>query len=265
MTSPVFFKASAKTNPTFANADLRRAAGGAFSAASYDAIRPGYPAAVARLATPDGTRGTVVDGGAGTGQLSRALAGLGHQVYAFDPSAGMCRFLADNTSLPTWQASAEATGLADHAVDCLSYAQAWHWFDIPAASREADRVVRTGGRLLLVWNTLDVSRPEILRLARIMHSGDIQPAGFFPTVAAPWKLADTLRTTMHQELTVAGVHELMHSRSYWQRANQRIRNRLTGNLDWYLLDFWEKSRDDTITLPYRTDAFVYERDASERD
>ena len=259
MTSPVFFKASAKTSPSFANPQLRRAAGAAFSAADYDAIRPGSPTEIASLVTREHAPATVADGGAGTGQLSAVLAAAGHQVYAFDPSAGMAHFLHHKLGVPTWQASAEATGLADHSVDCLSYAQAWHWFDIAAASKEADRVVAPGGRLLLVWNTLDISRPEILRLARIMHSGDIQPAGFLPTVGAPWQLADTLRTTMVQKLTVDGVHELMHSRSYWQRANQRMRNRLTGNLNWYLLDFWEKSRTDTITLPYRTDAFVYER------
>lgn len=259
MTSPVFFKASAKTSPTFASAELRRAAGEAFSAEAYDAIRPGYPNELAHLATRDRADARVVDGGAGTGQLSAVFDAAGHQVYAFDPSADMAQFLHRKLGVPTWQASAEATGLARDSVDCLSYAQSWHWFDVAAASQEADRVLAPGGRLLLVWNTLDVSRPEILRLARIMHSGDIQPAGFFPTVHAPWQLVDTLRTTMTQELSVAGVHELMHSRSYWQRANQRMRNRLTGNLNWYLLDFWEKSRTDTITLPYRTDAFVYER------
>jgi SAM-dependent methyltransferase len=49
-------------------------------------------------------------------------------------------------------ASAEATTLPDHSVDLITAAQAFHWFEPPAARREFVRILRPGGRLALIWN-----------------------------------------------------------------------------------------------------------------
>ena len=50
-------------------------------------------------------------------------------------------------------ASAEATTLPDNSIDLFVAAQAFHWFDIPAARREFQRILKPGGSALLLWNT----------------------------------------------------------------------------------------------------------------
>lgn len=162
--------------------------------------------------------------------------------------------------VPVWRATAEATGLADNSMDALTCAQSWHWVDVGAASAEADRVLRPGGRLVLCWNTLAVHHPWVLRLSRIMHSGDVQREGFYPDVAAPWRLASELRTEWCHLIAVEDCFALMSTRSYWLKANARTRAKMEANLTWYLYERLGFDPGDTIPLPYRTDAFVYVRE-----
>ena len=178
---------SRKAGPRFRNSAHRSGAAEAFTrdATRYDAARPTYPASLGELVGP----GTVCDVGAGTGKFTQLLDDGSRSVFACDPSGDMTRvFHTVLPAVPVWRATAEATGLADDSVDALTCAQTWHWVDVPAASREADRVIQPGGRLVLCWNTLAVRHPWVLRLSRIMHSGDVQREGFYPEVSAPWRL-----------------------------------------------------------------------------
>lgn len=249
--------ASAKEAPEFLDAAHRHRSASAFRAGAdvYDTVRPGYPDPVIDLVA--GAR-TVVDVGAGTGKLTSRLIAAGHEVLACDPSADMVRVLA-RLGVPVWRSTAEATALADASVDAVACAQTWHWVDAVAACGELDRVVRPGGRVVLVWNNLDVSHPWILRLARIMHSGDIQRPGFLPQVHAPWRISSELRTGWIQHLRTGQVHRLMQTRSYWLRSSERVRRRMTDNLNWYLFERLGFHDGQLLPIPYRTDAFVLER------
>lgn len=44
---------------------------------------------------------------------------------------------------------AESTGLAAGRWDVVSAGQSWHWFDRPQAAREADRLLASGGALVI--------------------------------------------------------------------------------------------------------------------
>lgn len=249
--------ASTKSAPGFSDAAHRWASAGAFAhgADIYDKVRPGYPSSVAALvdAYP-----RLIDIGAGTGKFTETLID-DHQVLALDPSADMARVLRQRLHVPVWRATAEATGLASDSVDAAVSAQTWHWVDASHASAEMDRIIAPGGALMLCWNTLDVSHPWILRLARIIHSGDIQKEGFYPTVAAPWELCDELRTRWVQHLTTDEIYLLAQTRSYWLRSDEKIRARVTENLRWYLFDRLGFQPGQLLAIPYRTDAFVYRR------
>lgn len=52
----------------------------------------------------------------------------------------------------------------------------------------------------------------------------------------------------------------MASRSYWLRADERIRERMNRNLRWYLFERLGFQEGQLLPIAYRTDAFVLTRD-----
>jgi SAM-dependent methyltransferase len=137
--------------------DDRRLSFGA-AASEYAAHRPTYPAAAVSWVMAAATRPVreVADVGAGTGAFSRVLASLGYDVTAFEPDPAMLAELARGLPQARGVVShAESLPLGDAAVDAVTAAQAWHWFDKPAAAREFVRVVRPGGVIGLLWNVRD--------------------------------------------------------------------------------------------------------------
>jgi ubiquinone/menaquinone biosynthesis C-methylase UbiE len=141
----------------------RQGFGQAGIADAYERSRPGYPdEAVAWLAAELGLRegATVVDLAAGTGKLTRSLAGTGARVIAVEPVSQMLEIL--ERRLPESEAregTAEDSGLAGECADAVTVAQAFHWFDGPAALAEIDRILRPRGKLALVWNVRDLDHP----------------------------------------------------------------------------------------------------------
>jgi len=141
------------------------------AAADYERVRPSYPTrALAVLADAldlhPGKR--VAEVGAGTGKFTRLLALTGAQVIALEPVAAMRATLAELLpQVEVVDGLAEATGLADGAVDAVVAAQAWHWFDPAAALAEVERITKRRGRLGLVWNTLDETVPWVAEYSKI--------------------------------------------------------------------------------------------------
>lgn len=243
--------------PLFKTEQQRTIAAKAFEtgADTYADIRPGYPAEALEL-LEHRPEGPILDVGAGTGKLTEQLKG---EVWALDPSRDMLAQLRASISVPTWQATAEATALPDASVTAAVSAQTWHWVDVPRASAEMDRIIAPGGPLVLMWNTLDVRVPWVHRLTRIMHAGDVQKPGFFPEVALPWSLAREIRTEWQQVLQAQDLFRLMATRAYWLRNGEKVRQKMTSNLTWYLYEHLGFGPDSEVQLPYRCDAFRYER------
>lgn len=128
--------------------------------ADYVRYRPGYPPALMawvrdELGVTAGAR--VADIGAGTGISSRQFLEAGHAVVAVEPNAAMRaaaeRWLGDTPRFRAVDGSAEATTLADHSVELVSAAQAFHWFDMQAVHREWARILVPGGLALVYWNS----------------------------------------------------------------------------------------------------------------
>jgi SAM-dependent methyltransferase len=125
----------------------------------YERARPSYPPeAVAWLVEHlrIAPRTTVVDLAAGTGKLTRLLASSGASLLAVEPVGGMrAQLRATRRDVPVVAATAEALPFRDAALDAVTVAQAFHWFDADRAFTELARVLRPGGRVGMVWNARD--------------------------------------------------------------------------------------------------------------
>ena len=70
--------------------------------------------------------------------------------------------------------TAERMPLADASVDAVLVAQAFHWFDVPAAAAEIHRVLAPGGGLGVVRNEWDESVAWIVEMRALtaQHSAE---------------------------------------------------------------------------------------------
>lgn len=220
----------------------------------YDAVRPGYPAESVDWLTRGLHRpGTALDVGAGTGKFTARLLERSWRVTALDPSPDMLAQLrANHPGTPTLLGTAESIDLPANSMDLATVAQAWHWCDAEAASAELARVLRPGGVLGLIWNQLDVTVPWVHRLARIMHAGDVHNPGFRPAVGPQFTGLASHETRWRQEVTPEDLLELVKSRSYYLHATETIRQKVLGNLAWYLFEHLRHDPGAALELPYST-------------
>lgn len=128
---------------------------------SYERGRPDYPPAaigalMAELRLLPGS--PVLDLAAGTGKLTRALLGAGLDVLAVEPQDALRDRLVVNVGLErVREGLAEAIPLPAQAVDAVTVADAFHWFDQAAALEEIARVLRPQGALAVVATIPDWS------------------------------------------------------------------------------------------------------------
>jgi SAM-dependent methyltransferase len=138
------------------------------AAKEYERARPGYPPDAIDYVVSQ-ISGPVVDVGAGTGKLTRELVARGIDVLAVEPVAGMRAQLAEILpSIPCLAGTAEALPFADSSVGAITAAQAAHWFDAARAVTEFHRVLRPGGRVVLIWNVRDERVDWVRRVTEII-------------------------------------------------------------------------------------------------
>jgi SAM-dependent methyltransferase len=117
----------------------------------YDRLRPSpAPEAVSWLLPA--RRGIVVDLGAGTGLLSRAVAAAASHVIAVEPDDRMRAVLAARSPrVEVIAGRGEAIPLRDAIADAVLVSSAWHWMDPDLAEHEIARVLRNDGRFGVIW------------------------------------------------------------------------------------------------------------------
>lgn len=227
----------------------------------YHRVRPSYQAGILHFLT-DQPPGTAVDLGAGTGLFSTTLIQAGWDVVAVDPAAHMLDVLTDHhPHVATVVSNVEDldTTSWQQQADLVVCAQAWHWIDYAKASKTVEQLLTDTGVFGIVHHHIDTSQDWVLRLCKIMHSGDVHPVhqppkiseAFEPPVGHWWHWA--------QHLTVVQVHDLMSTRAYYLRTSDKQRRRMHNNLDWYLIDHLGYTPDSTIKLPYITAAWRTQR------
>ena len=117
----------------------------------YARYRPGYPdSVVAYLKKKAGwaPEAVVADIGAGTGISCELFLRHGNTVFGVEPNADM-RAAA---TVPILDGTAEKTGLPSGAFDFVVAATAFHWFDVAVCRAEFRRILRPGGKVVLLWN-----------------------------------------------------------------------------------------------------------------
>jgi ubiquinone/menaquinone biosynthesis C-methylase UbiE len=139
----------------------------------YERGRPDYPADAVDLLT-DQLRlrpgCTVVDLAAGTGKLTRLLTATPARVVAVEPMPGMrAQWRRQVRGAEIVAGRAERLPLRSESVDAVTVAQAFHWFDVPAASHELRRVLKPGGHLALVTNRRHTPEPWLEELWNVVR------------------------------------------------------------------------------------------------
>lgn len=212
----------------------------------YERTRPDYPAALLDLVPLDADA-AVLDLGAGTGKLTRALAERYRDVTAVEPLANMRAMLERVVPGVTALAgSAERIPLDDGSVDGVFAAQAFHWFDKALALPEIARVLRPGGVVAIVWNDGNDDLP------------DPRPAEFVREVQA---LHDAAVKRWEGEprweglLRDSGLFEDVHDRSFV--THDHVLDR-PGILDNLRSTSWIASRDDREDVVARLGALLPE-------
>ena len=141
----------------------------------YQAARPSYAQEfldwLGELYAPP-ERYTAADIGSGTGKLSAQLLAAGFRVCGVEPNPDMRgaaeALLGGDPRFSSSNGTDHDTGLPDRSVDMVAAAQAFHWFDGPAFARECRRILRPGGRAVLVWNVRG-SAPMNQALAQVFR------------------------------------------------------------------------------------------------
>jgi SAM-dependent methyltransferase len=236
----------------------------------YEQARPTYPPdAVAWLVEHLGiTAGArVADVAAGTGKLTRLLPSDA-RIVAVEPVPGMrTTFTAMCPGVPMVAATAELLPFAGAALDAITVAQGFHWFDAPVALSEFARVLRSGGRLGLIWNARDRSNDLVDQLWSIMDRVEKR---------APWRKHDQWSDsalvehpafeplhegTFHHEQVMTREQVLDRFRSVSHISvlppaeQDAVIAEIRGVLDTHPLS----TGQDRIGIPYRVDAYWCER------
>lgn len=95
----------------------------------------------------------VLDLGAGTGKLTRALVPRFGRVVAVEPDDAMRAVLEEVVpGAESLAGSGEAIPLGEGEVDAVFSAEAFHWFASDESVAEIARVLRPGGALVILWN-----------------------------------------------------------------------------------------------------------------
>jgi SAM-dependent methyltransferase len=145
------------------------------NADAYERARPEWPEEAARWLVPEGAE-LVVELGAGTGKLTRAVASLGTRVVAVEPDPRMLAVLR-GLGLEGVEGSAEAIPFDDAVADAVVAGSSLHWFELEQALPEIHRVLRPGGRFAFGWNHRDDRHPAIARMGEAVYAAQARRPG----------------------------------------------------------------------------------------
>ncbi|MDQ1709275.1 MAG: hypothetical protein QOG49_660 [Frankiaceae bacterium] len=236
--------------------DGRHAQATSFGAVAeeYAAGRPSYPADAVRWLVGDAR--LIVEVGAGTGKLTASLAALA-PVVATEPLPEMLAVLRSTVpaALPV-AGAAEAIPVRSAVAGVVVAAQAFHWFDGPAALRSAARVLRPRGALALVWNTRDEREPWVAELTAIIGGRDhLLPSWDDCFAGSAFEHPEHRQFAFRQRHDVASLFAMVASRSYLAVAADAKRRQVLSDVRRLAANHPDLAGRSTFDLPYVVDCY----------
>ena len=233
-------------------------------ATDYAKYRPSYPTeAIASIL--EGLPSSVVaaDIGAGTGISSRLLAAQGVRVFAIEPNESMRQAATVHPLVEFRAGTAEHTGLPDASVDLVTCFQAFHWFEPTPTLQEFRRILKSQGRLAVVWNGRnkdDEFTQEytcLVKQASSNHPAESRLTSVEPLLAS--RLFPNVRHLTfpyRQALNQEGLIGRAMSTSYLPRE-ETIQEQLISNLQELYHRFC--TEDGLVYLVYCTSVYLAQR------
>jgi ubiquinone/menaquinone biosynthesis C-methylase UbiE len=232
--------------------------------ANYVKYRPDYPRQVARylidkqVLTADSI---VADVGCGPGISSKMFLENNNPVIGVEPNQAMreaaLELLADFTQFSVVNGTAEATTLADHSIDLVVAAQAFHWFDPQKTRAEFERILRQGRSIVLIWNERQLdSTPFLIEYEKFLLKYATDYTRVRHENVDALKLGEFFRGKYfsatfenRQVLDLDGLKGRMFSASYMPSENDANAPALVDELSAL---FAKHARQDRIELLYDT-------------
>lgn len=141
----------------------------------YAKYRPSYPQTLIKyLCSEIGVNrySTIADIGSGTGILTHQLLKECSKVYAVEPNNDMRKVAEKNLGKKpgfiSINGTAENTTLEKESVDYITAAQSFHWFDRWSFKQECKRILRSKGKVILIWNSRDETS-ELVRKIDVIN------------------------------------------------------------------------------------------------
>ncbi len=202
------------------------------------------------------------DVGSGTGIFTEQLLSCGYQVFAVEPNEDMRKKAEEKLGLDENFISVNGSdvnmNLPDNSVDYITAAQAFHWFDSEAFRRECRRVLKPGGKVIIVYNSRDKKAACTKALADLRHTYNSEFHGFSNGMSHEKCTAffvgkhDIFRADNTQIYDRQGYINRVLSSSYSLKEDDRYEE--------YLKDinkiFDMFSADDLIAIPTETVAYI---------
>lgn len=219
-------------------------------AAAYAEFRPDYPEELFSYAASLVTQHHLAwDCATGNGQAATRLAEYFDQVIATDISPEQIAHARPQARVEYRVAPAEASGLAEHAVNLVTVCQALHWLKRPQFFQEVRRVLGPGGAFMatLYGDAHVTDNSEVDQLLQVFSKGTMGPywpAGrklvdeHYGRIEFPFPLLSAPKLTLSKQWTLRQLAGYMRSWSSTTRYVEQHGGDPVGEVEAQMEKHW---------------------------